>query len=215
MEKSVISKVNKFFSKYQAIELKKGEILIRADETPSSIFCLKDGIVKMYAISPNGEELIINVYRPVSFFPVSYVCNNSSNRYFFETLTPAFFYKAPPEQFLLFLKENNDVLLDLVSRIYHGLDGFFLRMEYLMAGSAGKRLLTELLIFAKRFGQKTKGSTLINLKLTEKNLASISGITRETVSREIQKLKKIGLLSYKKSVLTINDLKKLEEELFT
>lgn len=205
--------LDKFFSKYKSLNYKKGEILIRADDTPSGIFLLKEGIVKQYAISSNGEELVLNIYKPTSLFPMSYAINNTLPHHYFEAMTPVLVWKAPKEAVLEFIERESDVLLDLVSRIYKGLEGYFLRMEYLMSGSARVRLITELLIYAKRFGEKLGSSTYINLKLTEKDLASQSGISRETVSREIQKLKQKNLLTYKKRKLVINDLQRLEEEL--
>lgn len=213
MNKNVIQKLDNFFASYKNQKFKKGEILIKAEDVPSGIFYLKEGIVKQYAISRSGEELILNVYRPISFFPMSYAINNTLSHHYYEAMTEVAIWKAPRKKVLEFIKKNGDVLLDLVSRIYHGLDGFFLRMEYLIAGSARNRLIIELIIYAKRFGEKVGNSTLIKLKITEEDLASQSGMARETVSREIKKLKEKGLITFYKNILNINDLQKLEEEL--
>ena len=212
MNKDVTLKLDKFFSAGITKQYKKGAVLVSPGQT-SGIFFLKEGIVKRYAISPNGEELTLNLYKPLSFFPLEYTVNGSLSHHYFETMTSATIIKVSSDKFLEFIKSEPEVLLDLVSRIYTGLEGFFQRMEYLMVGSANSRLIIELIIFAKRFGEKKGKSTLINLKVTEKELASLSGITRETVSREIHKLKNKGLLNYNKSTLVINDLSKLEEEI--
>ncbi len=211
----VSQKIEKFFSNYNKYKFEKGTILLKPGQTPSGIFCLVAGTVKMYAVSSNGEELVLNTFKPVSFFPVAFALNSALSNYYFETIDSTEVYKAPPQDFLKFLQSEPDVALNLLSRIYKGLDGLFLRMEYSMAGSASKRLITEILISAKRFGKKNKKDIIINLKLTEKDLAAFSGITRETVSRELQKLEKKDLLTYKKGVITIKDLKLLEAELFS
>lgn len=211
----VSKKLDLFFSKYKAQRYKKGAILIRADDEPSGVFYLKEGIVRSYAISPSGEELTLNVYRPVSFFPMSWVLNGTLSPHYYEALTPVTVWRAPKRDFLEFIKNENEVMLDLLSRIYKGLDGFFLRMEYLMSGSSKNRLVTELLILGRRFGKIKDGKTVVGLKLTEKDLASQSGIARETVSREISKLKELGLIDFKKNTLFINNLNGLEEELTT
>ncbi len=213
MDINVQKKLDNFFSKYKTQKYKKGEILIRADDEPTGVFYLKEGIVKMYAVSSNGEEQTINIYKPFSLFPMSWVINNTTSHYYFEALVPVSVGKAPKQEVLDLLKKEPGVMLDLLKRIYRGLDGYFMRMEYLMIGNAQDRLITELLISARRFGENQGKTQAVKLKLTEKNLASQSGIVRETVSREIQKLKKQGLLSFKRSNFIINDLKKLEEEL--
>lgn len=212
MDIDVQKKLDNFFGKYKIQKYKKGEILIKADDEPSGVFYLKEGIVKMYAISSNGEELTINIYKPHSLFPMSWVFNNTISNHYYEAVTPVTVWKAPKKRVLNFLQKEPSILLDLLRRIYRGLEGYFMRMEYLMKGNAEARLITELLISAKRFGEKLGSSTLVKLKLTEKDLASQSGIARETVSREIKKLKEKNLINFKKGSLVIYDLQKLEEE---
>lgn len=214
MEAAVKNKLDNFFKKYKNQKYKKGEILVRADDDPAGIFYLVEGVVRRYSISPQGEELTLNVYKPVSFFPMDWAINNTSSHHYYEAMTSVEIFRAPKEETLQFFKENNDVVLDLISRVYHGLDGYMMRMEYLMVGNAKARLITELLIFARRFGKPRGNKVVVNLKLTEKDLASQSGIARETVSRELQKLKKAGLIVFEKNQLIVNDLKKLEQELF-
>ena len=211
MDELISKKIDNFFTKHKPQSFKKGEILIRADDNPTGIFYLKEGIVKKYAISKKGDELTVNLFKPISFFPVSWAINGSSNSYFYEALTDLKVWKALPESVNEFIKTNPDVLYDLLSRVYKGTDGMLTRMTYLMAGNAYARLLTEIIIQAKRFGKKTDGG--IEIKISEKDLASQSGMTRETVSREIKVLKDKGFASFNKNILVIRNIEELEKEL--
>lgn len=214
MEASVKKKLDDFFKAHKNQKYRKGEILVRADDDPTGIFYLVDGVVRRYSISSAGEELTINIFRPISFFPMSWAINNTPSAHYFEAMTRVEVFRAPKEEVLKFIKENNDVMFDLISRIYHGLEGYMMRMEYLMAGNAQARLITELLIFARRFGKLQGNKIIVDLKVTEKDLASQSGMTRETVSREIQKLRQMGVIDFKSNQITINDLEQLEQLLF-
>lgn len=212
--KSVNKKIDTFFSQFKNQKYKKGEILIRADEEPTAVFFLKNGAIKQYAISKKGEELVINIFKTVAFFPMGWAINNTKNDYYYEAITDAEIIKAPREKVLDFLKSNPDVLYDLVQRIYRGLDGLFTRMTYMMSGGAYDRLITEIVIQAKRFGKgKTDGQ--LELHVSEKELAAQAGMTRETVSREIKILKEKGFVTFSKNTLEIHDLSKLEEELIS
>ena len=211
MDNQIAKKIDEFFTKYRKQSYKKGEILIRADEAPSGIFYLKEGVVKKYAISGKGDELIINLFKPISFFPMSWAINGSSNAYFYEAMTELLIWKAPREDVVAFVKANPDVLYDLMSRVYKGTDGMLTRMTYLMAGNAYSRLITELLIYVRRFGKKE--GTAIEVKVSEKDIAAQSGMTRETVSREIKNLKEKGLITFGKNSLYIKDIQALENEL--
>jgi len=211
MDIPVKQKIEAFFTQFKSQTYKKGEILIRADEAPSGVFYLKEGAIKQYLISRKGTELVVNMFKPGSFSPMSWAINNSENIFYFEAATLCEVHKAPRERVLIFLKENPDVVFDLISRVYRGTDGLLLRMAYLMSGDAYERLITELLIQAKRFG--TKNVQDITLTLNEKDLANQAGLTRETVSRELKKLKEKNLAIYTKGIILIPRLEDLESEL--
>lgn len=211
MDNVIQKKLEVFFSQHKPQIYKKGEILIRADDDPSGVFYLKEGIVKEYAISKKGDELVINIFKPVSFFPMSWAINGTPNRYFFEAVTELIVWRAPQEEVIQFIKNNPDILFHLMSRVYRGVDGILTRMTYLMASNANARLITELIIQAKRFGEISANST--EVKVSEKDIASQSGMTRETVSREMKVLKNKGLVTFSKNTLVVIDMKKLEDEL--
>jgi CRP-like cAMP-binding protein len=204
-------KIETFFKQFKHQIYKKGEILIRADNEPSGIFYLERGKVREYAISQKGDELVINMFKPNAFFPMSWAFNNAENKYFFEAVTDLEVWRAPKDAVLTFIKTNPDVLYDLMQRVYLGTDGLLKRMTYLMAGNAHARLITELIIQAQRFGKKENSH--IELKISEKDLGTQSGMTRETVSREMKVLKDKELVFLEKNILKIFSLTKLEEEL--
>lgn len=189
---------------------KKGELLIRADDNPQGVFYLTKGYVKQYAISKKGDELVINVFKPVAFFPMSWAINETPNEYFYEAMTDVEVWRAPREDVVTFIKGNPDILYDLMSRVYKGVDGILTRMTYLMSGNAYARLITELVIYAKRFGNN---ENRVEVHISEKDLGAQSGMTRETVSREMKLLKDEGLVTFTQNKIVIEDVKKLEEEL--
>lgn len=205
-------KVQHFFSQFPLRTYPKGQILIFADESPDHIFYLVKGKVRKYDVSYRGDEVIVNVFKPGSFFPMSWALNRTDNKFFYKTEEPTELHLVPADKAVDFLKSNPDVVLDLLSRMYRGMDGVLGRMVHLMAGSAKNRLAYEVLIECRRFGEK--GNTgACRLKITEIDLAARSGLTRETVSREIQKLKDKNVLVLDGKVLIVNDLTALEAEL--
>ncbi len=213
MESEIATKLDEFFTQFKKQTYKKGEMLVRADDNPSGIFYLTKGSVKQYAISKKGDELVVNMFKPISFFPMSWAMNDTPNHYYFETITEAEVWKAPVEKVLEFLRMNSDVLYDLLKRVYRGTDGLFMRMTYLMSGNANSRLITELLIHAKRFGKKNSTQGSITLEMTESDLATSAGMTRETVSREMKVLKSKNLVSLENNAIIIHSISNLEEEL--
>ena len=211
MDEILAKKVEAFFIQYKHQVYKKGEILIRADDNPQGIFYLKKGYVKKYAISKKGDEFVVNLFKPIVFFPMSWAINETPNEYFYEAITDVSVWKAPREDVVSFIKSNPDVLYDLMGRVYRGTDGMLTRMIYMMSGNAYGRLIAELISYSKRFGKKDGNK--VKIKISEVDLAAQSGLTRETISREMKVLKDKGLVTLSKHMLVIQDLHSLEEEL--
>lgn len=211
MDTALSEKIDAFFGQFKKQLYKKGEILVRADDDPAGIFYLKSGMVKEYAISKKGEEVVVNIFKPHAFFPMSWAVNDMPNGYYFEAVSDTDVIRAPRERVLEFVKQNPDVLYNLLQRVYKGTDGLLTRMVYLMGGSAYDRLITEIIIQAKRFGETNK--TSVSLKVSETDLAAQTGMTRETVSREMKTLKNKGLVVLQRNSLVITSLQKLEDEL--
>ena len=213
MNPEVAAKVSNFFNQYKPQTLKKGQVLINGGKDPAGIFYLVSGQVKQYAVSQKGDNLTVNIFKPAAFFPMSWAINKSPNNFYFEALTDVEIRLAPVEDVLEFVKKNPDVLFDLTKRLYSGMDGVLSRMVFLMSGEASKRVLTELLISAKRFGQINPKDNSITLKVTEQELANQTGMARETISRELTKLKNKQLLLLQNKQLIIPNLVELESEL--
>lgn len=211
-DEEVIEKVNNFFSKRKLITYKKNEYILHSHDEPSGIFFLKKGYVKQSAVSKEGEELTLVIYRPRSIFPIRWGLINTPNRYSLQAMTNVEVLRSPKEDFINFLKNNPDVLFDLTKRILVRITGLMERMEYLVFGDAHQKLASMLYILSQRFGKKNRGETEIKIPLTHKEIASLVGLTRETVTLEIGKLIKKGIISDKNKIITIKNLQKLTEE---
>jgi CRP-like cAMP-binding protein len=211
MDIVVAQKIENFFGDFPIRQYPQGQILIHAHDNPEHIFHLLEGRVKQYDISYRGDEVVLNTFKPPAFFPMSYALNKTPNAYFFEAETDVVLHLVPVEAALEFIQSNPDVAFDLLRRVFSGLDGLLGRLAHLMAGSARSRVLYELLIESRRFGDR-RGQG-IAIAITESDIATRAGLARETVSRGISKLKQEGLLSVIKNEIFINDPDKLTETL--
>jgi CRP-like cAMP-binding protein len=203
------SKVTAFFTAFPVKTIAKGEVIVQAGEEPEAVFYLTDGRVNQYDITPAGTTVVVNVFKPFAFFPMSWAINRTPNEYFYEAGTEVTFHKVPADAAVAFLRENPDVLFDLLSRVYRGADGLLRRMAHLMGGQAKARLQFELLNAAYRFGDiRPDGAVAVPLK--ESDLGSTSGLARETVNRNLQELKAAGLIEITRQGFVITDLARLE-----
>lgn len=212
MEDQISQKLDAFFNNFTPVKEESGFILIHAEESPTGVFYLKKGLVRQYVISPKGEEITLNIFRPKAFFPLMWAINGTPNKYYFEAISEIEGWRAPAEEVVTMIKNNPDVMYDLLARLYKGVDGLLGRMTNLMVGNARAKVIFTIMNMHDRFNKNAEQA--IPFESTHKDLASISGVTRETFSREIKKLEEEGLLKMEKGNITILQLAGLEKALY-
>lgn len=211
MDKSVAVKVKKFFSDFEFQKIPKGTIIVSPKENERHVYLLNNGIVRIYSINKNGEETTLLLLKSYSFFPTTPLFLNKANNYYFQAITASGIYKAPRQRVLTFIKDNPDILLDLTIRILRGIEGMFAQIEYLYNGNAYQKLINMLLVSSTRFTCSVDDT--ISLPFTHQLIATIIGCKRETVSRELKKLKQKKIITTYPSIITILNRKLLENEL--
>jgi CRP-like cAMP-binding protein len=212
MDDDIHKKIDTFFKKYPKRTYPKGQIVIFGGESPENIFYIVSGKISQYDISYRGDEIVINLFKPPAFFPMSWAINKTPNRYFFKAEEASEVYIAPPDDVIVFLKENQTVMFNLLSRLYNGIDGVLARTVHLMSGSARSRVMYELFIEANRFGRKLSDNSY-ELKISESDLGTHAGLTRETISREIKQLKENGIVQHEDHHIIIKDMATLKKQL--
>ena len=212
MDRAIDNMINDFFQKYPLRSFKKGQILIYKDDDPNGVYRLEKGRVRQYDITLNGDEVVVNMHRPPTFFPMAWALNGSDNKFFYEAATDIEVRIAPKNDTVEFLKQNSDLIMYLLGRLYSGIDDFSKHKFYMMKGSAHSRTVMELIMCSKRY---TDGSSepVSTIQFTESELATMSGLTRETINREIKKLQKKGIIDVKHRNIIIKDKNALEVEL--
>jgi CRP/FNR family transcriptional regulator len=212
MDSTVSQKIETFFDAYRLRKYPKGQILILNGDNTDYVYHLVEGRVKQYDVSYRGDEIILNVFKPPAFFPMSLAINKTPNPYIFEAETDVEIRQAPADEVVEFVRSNPDVLFDLLSRVYRGTDGLLGRIAHLMSSSAKGRLMYELLVECRRFGEIAKDGSC-SVQVNEKELGARAGLSRETVSREINKLAKEKLVTMQAGKITIGNVDVFESKL--
>ena len=212
MKDPLLHRLDLFFHKYKPLHYKRGETILRAGDQPQGIFYLKKGFVRVHSISKAGEELTLIIFKSGDIFPVSWAVNNVPSGYFVETMTDSSLWRVPRDQFLGFVSDKPDILFELNRRMLDRFLGLMQRMEYLVFGNAPSKVASILLICAERFGSKFGAKTIIDVPLTHNDIATLVGMTRETVSIEMKKLENEGLIGYRGKLLVVLNVRGLRKK---
>ncbi len=212
MNTLVSRQLNKFFSKFKKLHYEKDEIILRGGDVPQGIYFIEKGYVKDYSISKEGEELTLIIFKPADFFPMRWVFNNNSNDHYFETMTAVDLWRCPKEEFIDFIQTNPDIFFELTSLIVVRMGGIMQRMEYLAFGNAYQKVASIIMLCVERFGRKKRDGWIIDIPLTHRDVAMLIGMTRETVSIEIKKLERKGIIEHRRHSIFVKNTAKLQKE---
>lgn len=209
----ILKKLETYFYAYPSMTYKKGETILRAEDTPLGISYLKTGFVHQFMISPSGETFMIHIFKPGSFFPLAWVVNDTPNMFHFEAMTPVTIIRAPKESFLTFIQSQPDVLFYAMQRLAAGLSGLVTRVGQLVLDDAYTKTILLLVYYAANFGEKTQQGIMIGFPLTHREIASWIGTTRETASLQVERLEKKNLITIKGRKIVIPNIEVLQKEL--
>lgn len=211
---SVTQKINAFFADKTRVKFAKGEVLVAANENPDHIFYMFKGRVRTYELSYRGDEVVVGVLKPPTFFPLSRTINQVPNRFYYKADTDCEVYQADQSAVFEFIQSNPDVMMSQLKQVYGTLDTVLGRVVHMMSGTAKSRLIYELIMECRRFGNAQPDGTC-RLDASERDLAARAGLTRETVSREMAKLKRLGWVTISGKGIFIRDINDLERALGT
>lgn len=212
MPPEILQRVDKFFANYRPREYAKGEIIIFPGDPVNGLYYLSRGSVRQYDISKRGVDLVVLIYVPPAFFPMSSALYSYSNEYFFNAATPVVVRRAPFDDVREFIRQDNDIAIELLARAHRRLDVLTRRQTLMMASNASSRLAYELILSCHSFGER-HGDGVYTIRLSETELAARVGLARETVSRQIHELKSRGILRLTNEHIDVIDLKQLEDGL--
>jgi CRP/FNR family transcriptional regulator len=204
-----LEKFTEFLQKFPLTSFQKGEIIISQGEIPSRVFVVERGLLKSYDLSKDGSERLILLNDVNDILPDSWAFGKSrSALYFCEALSDVRLYKLPKADIQEFVEHDPEVQKMLMDRYLSVYVSQSLRIGALTYSVATEKLLHTLRYLCIRFGRPEKqGRIELSIYLTHQQLAELLGLSRETTTNELLKLKKKGVVSYDRRTITVDAAK--------
>ena len=206
-------KLKLFFATSNPSFFKKGDVVLRIGDELMASYYVKKGLIKDSSISFEGHEFTLFIFKPEDIFSYNWIFNQIPNEHIFRALTDCVIYQKSREGLLLFLEQNPDVMLMITQKIVIRLRGLTQRMEHLAYGTARQKVSSIINILSERFGKQNEKGVTISMKLTQQDISELIGLSRETTSIEINKLREEKILSLASGYYTILNLKVLQKNI--
>ena len=174
-----------------------------------SLYIVKSGLVIISKLNMNGEEVSIDLKNSGDCFGIVSVIDNKPRTIRAIALSRTEIWIISPNFIQNDLLNNNQFSLNLLNEFAKYVRGATSFYRYSASGGAQKKLLFHLLKIGK-FSPNSQKS-FIYPYLTHAIISSFAGLSRETVTREIKKLKKLLILKVNKNRHLELDIRSAEE----
>ena len=204
---TLIQKISEYGKKFSC---KRGHIFFLQGQRARSVFLLKQGSVKLSIDSRDGNSLILGFLGPGTVLGLAANILGHVHETSAEAVLPSIVVELPRESFQRLADRDSRTAREVADLLTVELFKLLDLVRIIgLSDSACQRLAAFLLTLRNTDGCRN-GTRNELARMTESDLGQMTGLCRETVSRLLSRLTRMGALSKRHSAVVIRDWKVLE-----
>ena len=181
----------------------KAQVIILAEEEGDALFIIADGQVKVSIVSEDGREVILSLLGEGAVFGELSLLDGKPRSANVVATQDTKLYMVRRADFLQLIYTVPQIAVGLLAELAARLRKTDRKIEGLALLDVTSRISETLLQLADEQGSETKFGVSLEERPTHQQLASMSGTTRETVSRVLKRLEGQGYISSEGRSMTI------------
>ena len=181
----------------------KDQVIILAEEEGDALFIIADGQVKVSIVSEDGREVILSLLGEGAVFGELSLLDGKPRSANVVATQDTELYMVRRADFLQLIYTVPQIAVGLLAELAARLRKTDRKIESLALLDVTSRISETLLQLADEQGSETKFGVSLEERPTHQQLASMSGTTRETVSRVLKRLEGQGYISSEGRSMTI------------
>jgi CRP/FNR family transcriptional regulator len=174
------------------LSLQAGEPLIHEGDPATSVYNITAGSVRVYKLLPDGRRQITGFLFAGDFIGLT---SGESHTFSAEAIEDAALCRFDRDAYRALTRERPVLEGALLDRAMHDLAAAQSQMLLLGRKTARERLASFLLDMPDRDPARPQIDHLVHLPMTRSEIADYLGLTIETVSRELTKLRTAGIVT--------------------
>nr|WP_254660903.1 Crp/Fnr family transcriptional regulator [Bacillus sp. FJAT-27225] len=195
-------------------KFEKGSFLFQEGSPSKEIYVLLSGLIQIGKIIPDGRELTLRICSEGDLIgELNIFCATPRNLLSAKAVESGEVAVIMKDQLEAKLAEDNELALEFMkwmSQQYRKTQTKF--RDLVLHGKKGA-LYSTLIRMANSYGVRTSNGIMIDLLLTNQEVANFCGTSREVVNRLLSELRKQGIISIDKGIITIHQLSFLRREI--
>lgn len=173
----------------RVINLRPGSMLFRQGEPANSFFIIVEGWIKLYRITPAGDEAVLNVFAKGQSFAEAVTFTSGCYPAMASAVTRTRLILIPAEHIVDCIRKMPEVAIAMIASTSQHLHLMISRVEQLTAQSGMQRVADFLISLTPC----VKGPCTITLPYDKSLIAGRLGLKPESLSRVFAKLRTMGI----------------------
>jgi len=192
---------------------KKHSTIVHVDDPGNALYILKSGLVKVTIEDQHGYEMILRILYPTDFFGDMSLLDGMPRSATVTTQEFSDVLTISRDHFLNIIEKSPKILLKMTSVVSQRLRKANELIHSLAFFDVYGKVARVLLNLATERGRVTEQGTVIDMRLTQQELAELAGMTRETMARTLREFQQAGCIRVESGVISILALDMLRREI--
>ena len=179
-------------SKLTEISVRKKGLIYSAGDTAGTVYILKEGRIRIIRYSEDGRELTVDILEPGDIFGELTVAGEEERETDAVAMEDSFICAIKRKDFEDFISKMPNLSLSITKWMGLRLRKIESRFNDIIFQDVHTRLITIFKNLSEKYGVPASNGRKIAIHLSHKEIASLIGVTRETVTLELNNLKRNG-----------------------
>lgn len=202
-------KVKTMPEKHTFTEFKKDQFIYFLEEKATHIYMIASGRVKIGHYLDDGKEVVTAILTTGEVFGELALAGEDTRKNFAQAMDSVTICPLSIDDLKELMKEDKELSFRILKLVGLRLMKLERKLELLVFKDARTRIIEFLKDSASWKGKKVGFETMIPTKLTHKDIAALTGTSRQTVTTILNELKDQNLINFDRRKILIRDLEAL------
>lgn len=203
-------KVKKMAENHEFVTYKRQQFIYMPDDSATHIYMVVDGKVKIGHYLEGGEEVLSAILTTGEIFGELAMAGEEKRKDFAQAMEQTVICPLTIEELKILMYDNKELSFKILKLIGLRIMKLERKLELLVFKDTRTRIVEFLKDVAEWKGRKVGFETLIPTSLTHKDIASLTGTSRQTVTTVLNELKEQNLINFNRKQILIRDLNALK-----
>jgi len=191
--------------------VRRASVVYSADSPSDCLYFVESGYIKIVQKGVEGKEVLLGIIAPGEVFGEQSVAFPGPRNASAEVLQDGVLFEIPRQVFLDFCQSNPECWQSFAEMLLGRVREAERKVGMLCLNDVEARILHYLGSLTSAFGVTVAGGQEYSLPLSQSELASLIGATRETTSTTLNNLARRGLLKLGRRLVTVTSPEVLHE----